>query len=146
MAGFFRELLSTQLYKKAQGRVVRQWTFAGVLVILCGGLWRLSASLIQQDALVRFGVPALLAVLAVWFCYRLVNYPKFADFLIQVEAEMRKVSWPGRTELINSVLVVIVVMFFLAALLFGYDVLIKWLLGVIGKWGATLFKGMGIFS
>ena len=146
MAGFFRELLSAQLYKKSQGRIVRQWTFAGVLVVLCGGLWHLSASLIQQDALVRFGVPAILAVLAIWFCYRLVNYPKFADFLIQVEAEMRKVSWPGRTELFNSVVVVIVVMFFLAALLFGYDVLIKWLLGVIGSWGKTLFQGMGIFS
>ena len=146
MAGFFRELLSAQLYKKSQGRIVRQWTFAGVLVILCGGLWRLSASLIQQDALVRFGVPALLAVLAIWFCYRLVNYPKFADFLIQVEAEMRKVSWPGRTELFNSVIVVIVVMFFLAALLFGYDVLIKWLLGVIGAGGKALFQNMGIFS
>ena len=41
-------------------------------------------------------------------CFRLVNLPKFADFLIAVEAEMNKVSWPTRTELFRSSVVVIV--------------------------------------
>ena len=39
---------------------------------------------------------AFVAVLAfgLWLGYRIVNVPQFADFLIAVEAEMNKVSWP----------------------------------------------------
>ena len=33
--------------------------------------------------------------------------PAFADFLIAVEAEMNKVSWPTRTELFRGSMVVI---------------------------------------
>jgi preprotein translocase subunit SecE len=56
-----------------------------------------------------------------WFGYRLVNWPRFADFLIAVEAEMSKVSWPTKTELYRASMVVIFTMFFLAILLFCYD-------------------------
>ena len=31
-----------------------------------------------------------------------MNMPRFADFLIAVEAEMNKVSWPSKAELIRS--------------------------------------------
>ena len=47
--------------------------------------------------------------------------PSFADFLISVEAEMNKVSWPTRTELIRASIVVILMIFLLAAILFAYD-------------------------
>ena len=36
--------------------------------------------------------------------------PAFADFLIAVEAEMNKVSWPTRHELIRASMVVMLVM------------------------------------
>ena len=145
MAAFFQELLKAQLYKKTQGRIVRQWTFAAVIVVLFGGLWRLSITLMTQEPWIQYGIPALLGAIAVWCTYRLVNFPKFADFLIQVEAEMRKVSWPSRAELINSSIVVIIVMFFLAGLLFGYDLLIKYLIELVGIVGKSLFQSIGIF-
>ena len=44
---------------------------------------------------------------------------QFADFLIAVEAEMAKVSWPTRSELIHSSLVVIITIIGLAAMLCG---------------------------
>ena len=47
--------------------------------------------------------PAPCCLVGVWLGYRLVNIPRFADFLIAVEAEMNKVSWPSRGELIRSV-------------------------------------------
>ena len=53
--------------------------------------------------------------------YRIVNFPPFADFLIAVEAEMYKVSWPARAELFRASIVVLVVIFFLAAVLYAYD-------------------------
>jgi preprotein translocase subunit SecE len=70
--------------------------------------------------------------LGVWFAYRVVNYARFADFLIAVEAEMNKVSWPSRQELYRSSLVVIVVIFALAAVLFTYDIFWGWLFELIG--------------
>jgi len=49
---------------------------------------------------------------------------------------MNKVSWPGRDEWLRASVVVIVVIFFLAATLFLYDVVLKWLLGhVLGLGG-----------
>ena len=49
------------------------------------------------------------------------------DFLIAVEADMNKVSWPSKGELIRSSVVVIFVIFMLAVVLFGYDVLWQYL-------------------
>jgi preprotein translocase subunit SecE len=62
----------------------------------------------------------------------LVNYPPFADFLINVEAEMVKVSWPTRTELFRSSVVVMLTIFGLAAILALYDVFWQWFLRLLG--------------
>jgi preprotein translocase subunit SecE len=78
---------------------------------------------------------AVLLVGGMWLSFRIVNMPRFADFLIAVEAEMNKVSWPSKGELIRSSLVVIFVLFFLMAVLFGFDLL----------WG-VLFEAIGILK
>jgi preprotein translocase subunit SecE len=67
-------------------------------------------------------VPGALMIVGIWVAYRLVNLPTFADFLIAVEAEMNKVSWPTRSELYRSSAVVLVTVFVLAALLFMFDI------------------------
>jgi preprotein translocase subunit SecE len=120
-------LLQTGLYKRNQGRVVRQATFAVLLAIVAIGCWRLSE--LADRASFKYGLP--LAVLAVgfWVSYRVVNYPQFADFLIAVEAEMAKVSWPTRSQLIRSSLVVIITIVGLAAILWVYDTFWHFLLG-----------------
>ena len=61
----------------------------------------------------------------------------FADFLIAVEAEMNKVSWPTRAELFRSSMVVIFCILFLAAVLYGYDLFWSTLLHVLRIVGAT---------
>jgi len=61
-----------------------------------------------------------------------VNYPKFADFLVSVEAEMAKVSWPSKGELYRATVVVIVTMFLLAAMLFAFDTIWQWFFRLIG--------------
>lgn len=127
MSAFFQELLHTGLYKRSQGRITRQVTFAVVAVVLAAGLLRLSQTLIGFGPAISFGVPGLLFAVGLWAAYRLVNVPAFADFLIAVEAEMNKVSWPTRTELIRSSLVVLITIFALAAVLFGFDALWSWI-------------------
>jgi len=70
----------------------------------------------------RFLIPGLLLAACVWASYRLVNVPAFADFLVAVEAEMNKVSWPTRLELFRSSIVVLVLIISLTILLAGFDV------------------------
>jgi preprotein translocase SecE subunit len=72
---------------------------------------------------VRFTIPLLLMLAAVWFAYRLVNWPAFADFLIATEAEMIKVTWPTRKRLIQDTIVVLLIVFILTVLLFFIDLI-----------------------
>lgn len=132
--------LQAGLYKRSQGRITRQVTFAVLAVIFALAAWRLwetmrvSTTFDSAGGLssLRIILPLLVLVVGGWLSYRLVNVSRFADFLISVEAEMNKVSWPSRTELIRSSIVVIFVMFFLATLLSLYDVLWRMLFQAIG--------------
>ena len=87
----------------------------------CSAAWRLSVYLGSEREALRVGLPLLLAAFGFWVVFRLVNLPTFADFLIAVEAEMNKVSWPTRGELFRASMVVIFCIFFLAFVLYGYD-------------------------
>ncbi|MDG1513525.1 MAG: preprotein translocase subunit SecE [Mariniblastus sp.] len=118
------ELFQFGLYKPNQGRIVRQVTFLttaflGVLIA-----WEIKRSPLMgglgaEGYLVMLGLAAVM----VWVSFRLVNYSVFADFLVAVEAEMNKVSWPTRRELWNASVVVIFVIFSMAAFLFLFDAL-----------------------
>jgi preprotein translocase subunit SecE len=72
---------------------------------------------------VKFLIPASITVAAAWAVFRLVNYPRFAEFLISVEAEMGKVSWASKQELYRATIVVLSTMLFLGVILFFYDLL-----------------------
>ena len=88
-----------------------------------------------KGAVWQIGIPLVLFAAGIWVAFRLVNYPPFADFLIAVEAEMAKVSWPTRTELFRSSLVVMLTIFGLAALLAVYDFVLHTLLTELWKLG-----------
>lgn len=129
----WRELLSAGIYKRSQGRIARQITFAVLLVVFAIGAWRLNDFLTGSLQMHwRLGASGAVLLVGFWLAYRVVNLPRFADFLIAVEAEMNKVSWPSRTELFRSALVVIVTMFGLAAVLYFYDLLWQFLLSQLG--------------
>ena len=132
---FIRELFKTEIYKRSQGRLVRQFTCLAIWAAFGLAAWRmyelrnfLFGSLHMS---VGFAVPAVVLAVGLWLGYRVVNLPTFADFLIAVEAEMNKVSWPSRTELIRASMVVIVLMFGLTIVLFTYDFVLNWLLSKV---------------
>jgi preprotein translocase subunit SecE len=105
-------------------------------VAVAMGAWRFYAHFGPTlKAGMAYPVAGLILLAGMWIAYRVVNIPRFADFLIAVEAEMNKVSWPSRTELYRSSAVVIFVMLALALLLFGFDIV----------WG-FLFEWMGILK
>ncbi len=125
-------MFNTSRYKRSQGRIARQVTFAALAVIFAIGAWKINATAITDMG--RYVVPLAVLAVGIWIAFRIVNLPKFADFLISVEAEMNKVSWPNRTELWRASMVVIAVIFLLAGILFAYDLVLKafvgWIFGI----------------
>jgi len=79
-----------------------------------------------------YSIAGAILLFGLWFGWRLVNWITFADFLISVEAEMAKVSWPGRAELKSSTIVVLVVFLFLAGLFLVYDFALISIFKVVG--------------
>jgi preprotein translocase subunit SecE len=158
IAGMF----TASRYKRSQGRIARQLTFGAIVAIFAIAVWRstdaleaagqwVASSVIpatsQNNVLVmlatKYTLPLAMLALGVWIAFRIVNLPSFADFLISVEAEMNKVSWPSRGELYRASLVVIVVIFLLTAILLAYDYLLRlalgWLNGAL-DWIMALFR------
>ncbi len=132
------ELFQLGAHKRNQGRTVRLVTSVTFGIVFALAAWRLNETLAATDLSDNRWVrvtPGVVLFGGWWFCYRIVNWPRFADFLIAVEAEMSKVSWPTQTELFRSSLVVIFLIFSMAALLFGFDMF----------WQAT-FRFFGILN
>jgi preprotein translocase subunit SecE len=123
-SGLWSELFHFALYKPNQGRIVRQLTFVAVAILGCLAAWELHRIRILAELFSgsRYAFLILFASIGLWFAYRVVNYWKFADFLIAVEAEMNKVSWPTKAELWKASLVVLFVIFFMALLLWVFDI------------------------
>ena len=140
MSAFFEEFFRVGIYKRSQGRIVRQVTFAAVAVTLLIGLWRLVMMLRGYGdscpPWLCFGLPGVLAAVGLWAAYRSVNLPAFADFLIAVEAEINKVSWPSWGEMWRWTIVVIVVIFSIGLLLAAFDMFWVWFFKAIGVYSA----------
>jgi preprotein translocase subunit SecE len=122
-------MFNASRYKRSQGRIARQVTFAAIALAFAAAAWKLNSASI--DNMGRYVIPLVVLAVGSWISFRIVNLPKFADFLISVEAEMNKVSWPGRSELWRASMVVIAVIFFLAGLLFMYDAILRTIAGLI---------------
>ena len=118
------ELFSSGIYKPNQGRMVRQVTAMTIWIVAVLGAWRFHTTVLLNyfgGSAVGYLIAVAIGALGVWIGFRLVNWPRFADFLISVEAELNKVSWPSWRELNRASMVVIFTIFFLAAILFVYD-------------------------
>lgn len=146
----------TYTFKKTQGLRLRRWTMIGILALGGSGIWSLYShnSLPYGDWTVRIPFLTnadgthktltllsdvsytgllLLAALTVWFAWRAVNVPAFADFLIATEAEMNKVSWTPWKKLVQDTIVVLVTTALLTAFLLVIDIFWGWLLADIVK-------------
>jgi preprotein translocase SecE subunit len=129
-------------YKKNQGQRVRRGTTLSVLVLAGCGIYTMLAhdtlktgSRHWQVALpfsggqtltllpdIQFTLPIIIAAAALWFAYRIVHFPVFADFLIATEAELNKVSWTTRKRLVQDTIVVLTTVFLFTLFLFLVDV------------------------
>jgi preprotein translocase SecE subunit len=143
--------MSGASYKRSLGLRARRLTILGILLIGGSGvysLWtqgtlpeNLTLSMpfenmtqitILPDAKVT--VPLLLMSFSLWFAWRAVNVPSFAEFLIATEAEMNKVSWTPKKRLGQDTVVVLTTLLLMTLFLLVVDVFWGWLLSrsVIG--------------
>jgi len=122
----FAEMFRVRRYKANQGKMVRYSTFYGAWAIFLSGAWVFYSQVfaaipILNGTLVRGLIAGLIVALGGWFSYRLTHWAVFADFLISVESEMVKVSWPSKNELYQSTLVVLAMFAIIAAFIFAFD-------------------------
>ena len=136
MSEVIKELFSVRLYKKSQGRWVRLLTMLAVVALFASGAYKFTligfTGSPLNDMVVRWTIAGVIALVGWWFAFRLIHYPVFADFLISVEAEMVKVSWPSNAEVYSSTLVVLAMFLILSALIFVFDLVWVWFFRMIG--------------
>ena len=138
-----------ELYKEGHGVLVRRVAFVAVAaLVLWGGLtvydW-FQFDLVREHRMSDYQIPVIrqyldpafflcwILVAAGWvFSYRFLNQERQADFLIETDTEVRKVTWPTWKDAINSSLVVlvfvVVVTFYILACDFVLTHLIKFIL------------------
>lgn len=132
---FWPEIFAASLYKPNSGRIVRQVTAAAIGIVALFAAWKLHIFLnttYNVAPAASLGAGCGLAAFGIWVAFRLVNWPKFAEFLIDVEIEMSKVSWANWDYLVRATIVVIAVMFLMGAALFVYDVFWRWFFRLVG--------------
>ncbi|MEE9405371.1 MAG: preprotein translocase subunit SecE [Algisphaera sp.] len=131
--------MALPIYKPGQGYWTRTLSAIGAaMLVLAGAAW-LYMTVVPRyygsnDNLlyIQAGVATGLVVFMAILIYVLLNRPRIVDFMISVEAEMKKVNWPSKKEVIGSTWVVIFGTIFIALLLFGINLLFGWFFMKIG--------------
>ncbi|MDR1291420.1 MAG: preprotein translocase subunit SecE [Planctomycetaceae bacterium] len=136
MIDLIKELFSFRRFKPSQGVLTRRLTAFGVFIIFASGAYRYFATspslpFIGNSQQVVGIVAIVIILFGAWFAFRLVNWSTFANFLVSVEGEMEKVSWPSREELYSSTVVVLTLFLILAGLILIFDLtwmqIFKWI-------------------
>ena len=134
--------MKLEFYKKGQGYYTRLGTGLGLGLLAslgCLSLYRRLGGIDVSDTQIKMwiqaGVPAALFLALAFLAFKAVNTPKFADFMIATEGEMKKVSWASRKEIVASTRVVLTVV-----------VLLSVLLGLVDVVFAKLFQAIGVLK
>ena len=129
------------IYKRGQGKYTRLGSAFGAAIIAGLGCFQLYNKLQAADVglWVQTMVPASLFVVLSFLIFWFVNKPNIANFMIAAEAEMKKVSWSTRKEVIRSTKVVIFSVVMLGAFLFLADIMFMLFFSTI-----KVLKGPGL--
>lgn len=123
------------LYKPGQGYWTRMLSGIGAgTVVLAGVAWAWAHMARIRENTVYWQSGMAVAVIAIFgaLIFYLLNKPRIADFMIATEAEMKKVNWPSRREIIGATIVVILGTAIIALMLFAIDIGFGWLFIELG--------------
>ena len=121
--------LSNSEYKPKQGRLFR--LLFKVVGLVVGATLAFSANLLVPSYEIFSGLNVsggVIAVLVGWCCWRIVQYPPVADFLIEVQVESQRISWSSWSSVKRTTTVVLVAMGILSIYLLLCDIVIQLLL------------------
>lgn len=107
--------------------IARRLTATGAaLVVLSLVFWvvqQLQVIRSEHRSMIQLLVAAVIILVSSVLIWWVINKPSVVDFLIATEAEMRKVNWPTRRELIGSTWVVVIGTLLMAMAVFGVDLI-----------------------
>jgi len=121
-----------EIYKKGQGTTARWIAAVGMGALAAFGTFELYESLSAVGgSFTVAGVEVTYSMLASILVFLaavaligwLINLPKFVDYLIMSEIELRKVSWPTREELKRQTWVVIIALVTFSLVLWVADLI-----------------------
>ena len=84
-----------------------------------------------ESLLYRVLALVALAAVAVWVSLQTAKGKSFAKLVSEARMEIRKVIWPTKQELMQTTLIVVVFVLFVALILWGVDSLIGWVVSSI---------------
>lgn len=93
--------------------------------------WSADLVIVESKFSPALTIAVLLMVVATLWLFWLLNRPKVADALVDMETELHKVSWPGFSDAWQSTLVVSGFTALIVVLVFGYDLVIKGIIELI---------------
>jgi preprotein translocase subunit SecE len=125
-----------QWYKPNQGRRVRVTAAVTIVAVAALAALEAYARLAAFGIQVRLAVPVLALAAIVGFGIYVLNWPRVAEFLIDAESELAKVSWPNRQQVLGSTGTVLVLVLLLAIYLVGMDLLVDLFL----RWVLRLYQ------
>jgi preprotein translocase SecE subunit len=137
-------------YKKDQGRLARMaafWAVALMLLFACVSMhvWlsgtfhealgqpinEIVIPIVGIELTPSFLITTALFAVGLFFLNRWESRPQVSELLVETESELRKVTWPGGEEVVDSSLVVIACVVFLMAYLAMSDIALGWFFGRI---------------
>jgi preprotein translocase subunit SecE len=130
-----------KIYKEGQGKWARVLVVTGVALGAVYGVVSLHESLPSYGQFplpvlnwsfdYRFLIEGPILIAALAFAVWLFNHPPAADFLIDTETELRKVTWPSRKEEINNSIVVVVTVVIIGAFVLSWDLALSWIQKIV---------------
>jgi len=129
-----------KIYKKGQGTYTRMTSMIVCMILAAFGCWRLYQQLIAIDIAnattkvwVQSLVPVVLFAILALTVHLILNSKTIANFMINAEGEIKKVSWSTKQEIVVSTYIVISVVIFMAVFLGATDIVFQ-----------LLFRGIGL--
>jgi preprotein translocase SecE subunit len=138
-----------EIYKEGHGVLVRRVAFVGLATLLVwGGTelygWLAGADWVRSNRWVNYRIPVLnqyidpafviswtIIIVGCIAIYRLLNRERAADFLIETDTEVRKVTWPTWNDAWNSSLIVLLFVVVVTGFIFASDFVINRIMGWI---------------
>jgi preprotein translocase subunit SecE len=139
-----------EIYKEGHGVLVRRVAFAGLATaVVWGGTelygWLQGGDWVRNNRWVNYRIPVinqfidpafviswLVIIAGCVILYRMLNRERAADFLIETDTEVRKVTWPSWNDAWNSSLIVLLFVLVVTGFIFLSDFVInrvlKWVL------------------